>query len=220
MSKQEGKQFKGFLQQFSSVKAPTVFGETSTSIGVSRSPETERKILENGTLPDYIRHGLDILVVGINPGFFSAKARHYYAGPGNHFWKCLYQSKLIPEPITWENDFRLLKWNIGLTNICERATRGQDDLSKQEISEGARILRKKIEEFSPKVVVFNGKGIYEIFIGSKVKHLGRQDSFIPGIEIFVVPSSSPRSASYPRAEDKVTLSNSVLYRSKKIRRSY
>ncbi|OQR77804.1 G/T mismatch-specific thymine DNA glycosylase-like [Tropilaelaps mercedesae] len=203
MAAQEGKQFKQFLQKFSCSKIPTVFNESSSSVVVSRSPESERKILENGILPDYIQHGLDILVVGINPGFFSARERRYYAGPGNHFWKCLYQSKLIPEPVTWEHDSRLLEWNIGLTNICARATRGQADLSKDEIAQGAKILVDKIKEFRPKIVVFNGKGIYEIFIGSKVTCLGRQESFIDGVEIFVIPSSSPRSSLYPTAEAKL-----------------
>ena len=35
------------------------------------------------TLPDYLAPGLDIVLVGINPGANPVRAGHYYAGPGN-----------------------------------------------------------------------------------------------------------------------------------------
>merc|ERR1712110_201900 len=39
-------------------------------------------------LPDCCKENLDILIVGINPGYHSAITKHHYAGPTNHFWKC------------------------------------------------------------------------------------------------------------------------------------
>lgn len=65
------------------------------------------------TLPDYIRPNLDILIVGINPGFMSAKEGHYYAGHGNHLWKCMYEAGLFRYPVDWRSDAKLLDWNIG-----------------------------------------------------------------------------------------------------------
>ena len=47
-----------------------------------------------------------------------------FAGP------CLFESGLIPEKLTFREDFKCLDYKIGLTNIVERTTRSSSDLSK------------------------------------------------------------------------------------------
>ncbi|XP_042209145.1 uncharacterized protein LOC121857233 isoform X7 [Homarus americanus] len=157
------------------------------------------------TLPDHLGPNLDIVIIGINPGLFAAYKGHHYAGPGNHFWKCLYLSGLIPEPLTSEDDFRLLEHGIGFTNIVARTTRGSADLTRKEIKEGGQILLSKLQQFQPRIAVFNGKGIYEIFSGKKEFTFGRQPEKIEGTRthVWVMPSSSARCAQLPRALDKV-----------------
>ncbi|CAG0879807.1 unnamed protein product [Cyprideis torosa] len=157
------------------------------------------------TLPDHLVPNLDILMVGINPGLYAAYKGHHYAGPGNHFWKCLYLSGLIPEPLTAEDDGKLLEYGIGFTNMVQRPTKGSQDLSRREIKEGAMALRAKIHKFLPKIVVFNGKGIYEVFSGRKDFPFGKQPDPIEGCNtlVWVMPSSSARCAQLPRASDKV-----------------
>ena len=39
---------------------------------------------------------------------------------------------------------------------------------------GAKKLIEKIKEFNPKIAVFNGKGIYEVFSGEKEFIFGKQ----------------------------------------------
>jgi mismatch-specific thymine-DNA glycosylase len=51
-------------------------------------------------LRDRIRPGLQILFVGINPGVRSATTGHHFAGFSNRFWKLLFESGLVPEPVT------------------------------------------------------------------------------------------------------------------------
>ena len=46
-------------------------------------------------------------------------------------------------------------------------------LSHSQIS-GAKKLIAKIKEFNPKIAVFNGKGIYEVFSGQKEFIFGKQ----------------------------------------------
>ena len=104
---------------------------------------SEEEIAKKG-LPDYLRHGLDIVFIGINPGMFAAYTGKYYAGPGNHFWKALYLSGLIPEPMSPEDDSKLLDMGIGFTNIVSRTTRGIADLTKQEIADGAKVNTNSI----------------------------------------------------------------------------
>ncbi|XP_070557689.1 G/T mismatch-specific thymine DNA glycosylase-like [Ptychodera flava] len=164
----------------------------------------EEEVLKR-TLPDHLDYNLDIAIVGINPGLFAAFKGHHYAGPGNHFWKCLYLSGLIPEPMTCLDDHRLKEYGIGFTNIVERTSRGSADLTRKEIKEGGKLLLKKIQQYKPKIVCFNGKGIYEIFSGKKDFEIGRQPEPIEGTDtvIFVMPSSSARCSQFPRATDKV-----------------
>ena len=50
--------------------------------------------------------------------------------------KCLFLSGLVPRPMNAENDRELLNFGIGFTNIVERTTRANQELSRQEIEEG------------------------------------------------------------------------------------
>ncbi|XP_043565867.1 G/T mismatch-specific thymine DNA glycosylase-like isoform X2 [Chiloscyllium plagiosum] len=172
---------------------------------------TEAELLTK-TLPDILTYGLDIVIIGINPGLMAAYKGHHYPGPGNHFWKCLFLSGLIDKPLNHLDDASLPeKYGIGFTNMVERTTPGSKDLKSKEIREGGKILLQKLQKFKPRIAVFNGKCIYEIFskevFGVKVKKLefGQQPHKIPEGEtvVYVMPSSSARCAQFPRAQDKV-----------------
>uniref|UniRef100_A0A3Q0RWQ4 G/T mismatch-specific thymine DNA glycosylase n=1 Tax=Amphilophus citrinellus TaxID=61819 RepID=A0A3Q0RWQ4_AMPCI len=161
------------------------------------------------TLPDVITYNLDILIIGINPGLLSAYKGHHYPNPGNHF-KCLFLSGLTDQQLNYMHDQSLPeKYSIGFTNMVERTTPGSKDLSK-EIREGGRQLLEKLQKYKPLIAAFNGK-IYEIFcketFGVKAKNLefGLQPYKIPETETvcYLMPSSSPRCAQFPRAQDKV-----------------
>ncbi|XP_072291723.1 uncharacterized protein [Eucyclogobius newberryi] len=164
------------------------------------------------TLPDVIEEKLDILIIGINPGLLSAFKGHHYPSPGNHFWKCLFLSGFTEKQLNYLDDVSLpQKYSIGFTNIVERTTPGSKDLSSKEIREGGKRLLEKLQKYKPLIAAFNGKGIYEIFcketFGVKAKNLefGLQPYKIPETETvcFLMPSSSPRCAQFPRAQDKV-----------------
>jgi TDG/mug DNA glycosylase family protein len=149
-------------------------------------------------VPDYLRPGLKLVLIGINPGLRSGASGHHYAYPGNHFWPLLYQSGLLPEPLTFAEDARVLEFEIGLTNLCDRTTREAGELTKQELAEGAVNLRSKLLACRPGIACFNGMGIYEAFAGRKRIKPGLQPENLDGTLLFVVPSSSGRTAAYPR----------------------
>src|SRR5215471_9222764 len=98
-------------------------------------------------LRDRIRRPVEILFVGINPGMRSDAIGHHFAGYSNRFWKLLYESGLVPEPIGTEDDDRLPEWGFGITNLVSRATPGMDTLKPAEFAEGALILRRKVRRF-------------------------------------------------------------------------
>lgn len=150
-------------------------------------------------LPDYLRPGLRLVFVGINPGLKSAAAGHHYAGPGNHFWPLLLESGLVSEKLTANDDARVLEWSIGLTNVVSRPSASSSDLSADELREGATILRAKLQAHAPRFVVFNGKLIYRAFCGQDCA-FGLQDERLGETRLFVMPSTSARTAAYQRAD--------------------
>lgn len=164
------------------------------------------KELEKYMLEDYLEMNLDIVFVGINPSLMAAHRGRYYAGPGNHFYKLLHESGLTPKCISFEEDYKLLQYGIGLTNIVTRPTRSAADLKRTEIKEGVGIVEEKLKIYKPKIAVFNGKCIYEVFANLNSKstfYFGLQPERIGETAIWVTPSSSARCAHFPRMVDKL-----------------
>jgi mismatch-specific thymine-DNA glycosylase len=145
------------------------------------------------TLPDYLRRGMRLLVVGCNPGDRSARVGHYYAGRGNQFWPLLYEGGIVPELLDSKADNRVIEFGIGLTDLVKRPTRGIEELERHEFAEGRIVLASKIEEFAPRVVAFNGKFAYEKFAQRTCK-LGLQKEKLYGAQVFVLPSTSGQNA--------------------------
>jgi TDG/mug DNA glycosylase family protein len=149
-------------------------------------------------VPDHLRPGLKLVIVGINPGMRSGATGHHYAFAGNHFWRLLFDSGLIPEPLTYAEDHRVLEYDIGLTNLVDRTTRSADDLTRPELQAGAETLRQKLLFYRPRIVCFNGMGIYLPFSGRKKVSVGLQEERLEDMLLYVVPSSSGRTAAYQR----------------------
>lgn len=82
--------------------------------------------------------------------------------------------------ICFSFEFQLLHFGIGFTNMVSRATKGSADLTRKEIKEGSQILLEKLQTFRPKIAVFNGKLIYEVFSGKKDFNFGRQPDTVHG----------------------------------------
>lgn len=82
--------------------------------------------------------------------------------------------------MTAEEDYKLMQYGIGFTNMVQRPTKGSADLTRKEIKEGSRILLDKIRKFQPKIAVFNGKLIFEVFSGKKDFCFGKQPETVEG----------------------------------------
>jgi len=158
-------------------------------------------------LTDRIAPGVRVLFVGINPGVRSAQTGHHFAGPSNRFWKLLYESGLVPEPITWEDDGRLPEFGFGITNLVARPSPGIDVLKPAEYVEGWRILERKVLEFRPEVLALVGVTLYRAILPligpdrpARRLPLGPQPVGIHGARIFVLPNPSGRNANFSYAE--------------------
>jgi TDG/mug DNA glycosylase family protein len=153
-------------------------------------------------LRDRIRPGVRVLFVGINPGVRSALTGHHFAGFSNRFWKLLYDSRLVPEPITYEDDDRLPEWGYGITNIVPRPTPGIDTLERREYVAGRRTLRRKILRYRPTVVALVGVTVFRAVFPERRDGvaLGLQRERVGDSEVFVLPNPSGRNANYSYAE--------------------
>lgn len=142
----------------------------------TRSPETPKKLklrlehlppLSNDEIyvPDCIARNLDVVFTGFNPGVHSAFHRHHYAGPTNHFWPLLYESRIVPEPLTFKDDQRCPRdFGIGFLNVVDRPTHGSDGLTTNDYAEGRKRLLMKLRKFKPKLVCFVGYGVFKEFV--------------------------------------------------------
>jgi mismatch-specific thymine-DNA glycosylase len=150
------------------------------------------------TLPDYLRKNMKMVLVGSNPGDRSARVGHYYAGRGNQFWPIMYESGVIPEPIGYEDDRRIVEFGIGMTDLVKRPTKAMEEIERQEFAEGRVLLAQKLEQLRPRVIAFNGKMVYEKFSGRECK-LGLQKELLYGAQVFVLPSTSGQNGGSEKA---------------------
>jgi double-stranded uracil-DNA glycosylase len=161
-------------------------------------------------LKDRIAPGVRVLFVGINPGVRSALTGHHFAGPSNRFWKLLFESRLVPQVLTFMEDGRLPEFGFGITNLVARPSPGIDDLKPSEYLGGWKILEEKIREFRPAVVALVGVTLYRAIrplveatdgrlSNSRPITLGFQPESVHGARLFVLPNPSGRNAnfSYP-----------------------
>jgi TDG/mug DNA glycosylase family protein len=170
---------------------------------------------EPGTLPDLLRGGLDVVIVGINPSVYSATIGHYFARPGNRFWPCFSDSKLSlrarlglgVQQLQPVHDRRLPDYGIGFTDVAKRPTPNVAGLGPGELTDGAKRLRAKLDRFRPRIACFHGVTGYRPFchaVGFALDkldlRLGRQRWALGETRLFVVPNPSAANAHFTRAE--------------------
>jgi TDG/mug DNA glycosylase family protein len=143
-----------------------------------------------------------VLFVGINPGIRSSLTGHHFAGFSNRFWKLLYDSRLVPERIGFEDDVRLPEWGYGITNIVPRPTPGIDTLRPDEYVEGRVRLRRKVYRHRPEVIAAVGVTVFRAMCPERrgPVALGLQRERIGPSAVFVLPNPSGRNANFSYAE--------------------
>ena len=153
-------------------------------------------------LRDRIRADVRVLFVGINPGVRSSLMGHHFAGFSNRFWKLLYESELVPEPIGFADDGRLPEWGYGITNIVPRPTPGIDTLTREEYAAGRLRLRRRVLRYRPAIVALIGVTVFRAMYPERKGSvaLGMQDECIGTSRVFVLPNPSGRNANYSYGE--------------------
>ena len=107
-------------------------------------------------VPDLLPDDLLLLFVGINPSLWSAATAAHFARPGNRFWPALALAGITGHLVDCkegmsEDDRRHIEGRgIGITNFVARATARADELSTQEIRDGATRLELFVAERRPR----------------------------------------------------------------------
>ena len=156
-------------------------------------------------LKDILKEDLKAIFVGSAASHTSDAKKHYYANPQNFFWKLLHKSGLIDRQLSPNEDYLLLGYGFGLTDVV-KTEHGNDSTLSQELFEAGREpLAAKINRFNPDVVCFTSKNAYRAYFGKKAKSYGLQEGKIGKSKVFIVPSPSPQVWSGRLLDGKVRL---------------
>ena len=152
------------------------------------------------TVPDIIAPGLKVIFCGINPGLYTAWAGHHFARPGNRFWPALFASGFTARLLRPDEERELLASGYGITNLVSRATAAADELTREELIAGARILRQKLTEYEPRCIGILGLSAYRLAFERPKASFGRQSEKIGMTAVWVLPNTSGLNAHFtPKA---------------------
>lgn len=162
----------------------------------TRPTREEVQAAAGKTIPDVIAPGLRVLFCGINPGLYTAAIGHNFGRPGNRFWPALYAAGITPRKLSPYEERELLDYGYGITNIVSRATAAADELSREELVEGGKMLEDKLRRFRPRYLAILGLTAYRDAFNRPKAQIGRQEEDIAGTPVWVLPNPSGLNAHY------------------------
>jgi len=148
---------------------------------------------------------LRLLIVGINPGLWTAAVNAPFAHPGNRFWPSLHRAGLTEHEVDASHGLRaddeahLAARGIGITNLIGRATARADQLSRTELRIGGANLITRLDALRPATVAIVGITAFRTAYGLPTAHLGHQDAasvegWPHSVGLWVVPQPSGLNA--------------------------
>lgn len=162
-----------------------------------RRPTREEQLAAAGrTIPDLVRPGLDVLLVGINPGLISAAIGRHFGNPSNRLWPALHLAGFTPRRLHPTESDDLLALGIGITNLVARATATAAELTAGEIRAGVAPLTALVERVTPRYVAFLGLTSYRIAFDRPKAAIGPQPEPLAGARVWLLPNTSGLNAHY------------------------
>ena len=149
---------------------------------------------------DLVGPGLRLLLVGINPGLWTAAVNAHFARPGNRFWPALYRAGVVDRLIDASRGLTpadaelLVARGVGITNIVNVATARADELTAEQLRDGAGRLEALVRATGPRVVGVLGLTAYRQAFGRPRAVAGRQAEDLAGAELWVASNPSGLNA--------------------------
>lgn len=144
-------------------------------------------------LPDVLAPSLAAVFCGTAPGTASALRRAYYAGPGNAFWRTLFEIGLTPRRLEPAEYASLIDYGLGLTDLAKSVYGSDHVLVDDHFDRDG--LRRKIATYRPRILAFTSKRAAEEFLGRAAGY-GLLDDRVGGTRLFVLPSPSGAARRY------------------------
>ncbi|MCP4617294.1 MAG: mismatch-specific DNA-glycosylase [Bradyrhizobium sp.] len=137
-----------------------------------------------------LRPGLRLVFVGTAASSRSAAERHYYAHPGNRFWRAIHEAGLTPRRYRPGEFGELLPLGIGFTDLNKSEAGMDHQLSAGAIDVAA--FRAKIEKYRPDAIAFTSKKAASCFYGKPTHAIafGMQPPVEGLSDVFVLTSPS------------------------------
>lgn len=155
-------------------------------------------------VPDLLGDDVRLLLVGINPGLYTAWSGIHFMAPSNRFWPAMVQAGIIeqvPTPLgggvpgMTETDRRaLVSRGVGITNVVARATARADELEPAELVAGGERLAGLVADVRPKVVAIMGIGAYRVAFARPKARRGRQAEDLAGAALWILGNPSGLNA--------------------------
>jgi len=139
------------------------------------------------TLPDFVGPDMRLLVCGLNPSEHAADAGMGFSRPGNRFWPAALAAGLVSRDRDPVHALRV--HGMGMTDLCKRATRSADALSKSDYVEGVARVERLVEWLCPRAVCFVGFAGWRAAIDPKAR-AGEQPNGFGGVPAYVMPNPS------------------------------
>lgn len=141
-------------------------------------------------LPDQLRAGLRLVFVGTAASTRSASLGHYYAHPGNRFWRALHEAGITPRRYQPSEFAALLELGIGFTDLSKSGAGMDHQIARQSFDTAG--FRAKIETYRPKTIAFTSKKAASLFYQRPTRAiaLGRQPPMHGLPDVFVLSSPS------------------------------
>jgi TDG/mug DNA glycosylase family protein len=121
---------------------------------------------------------------------------HHFARPGNRFWPALHLAGFTDRLLNPFEDELALRYGLGVTNLVARPTASAQELSREELREGGRVLGGKVLQAAPGMVAVVGIGAYRGAFGQPRATIGPQAHQVGGRPVWVLPNPSGLNAHY------------------------
>ena len=163
------------------------------------TPE-QLEALYGRTLPDTVGPGVRLLFVGINPGLHTVAVQAPFALRGNRFYPALYRAGITDRVIdasaglNAEDRDHLFDRGVGITSLVAAATRRADELTVDQLRDGAVSLELRVAELAPAVVAMLGVTAYRTAFARPKTVVGPQGEKLGGARLWVVPNPSGLNA--------------------------
>lgn len=164
---------------------------------VARPSPADLAAAVDRTIPDLLAPGLSVMFSGINPGLWSAATGLHFARPGNRFWPTLHRAGFTQRQLRPDEQEELLGLGLGVTNVAARATARADELVGEELVEGGRVLRQKVERLRPAWLAVVGIGAYRSAFDARDAVVGPQPETVGDTRVWVLPNPSGLNAHWP-----------------------